>query len=83
MGGLPILALGDSVIVLARTGFTATTMHLGIILAYVVVGLIFIVFSFRLRQGRAASLPYLVAGFFCFSIADLVFAFVFSVGSVG
>jgi hypothetical protein len=83
MGGLPILALGASVIVLARTGFTATTIHLAVILAYLIVGLIFIVFAFRIRKGRAASLPYLVAIFFCFSIAELFFAFVFSAGSVG
>jgi hypothetical protein len=83
MGGLPILALGASMIVLARTGFTATTMPMGIILGYLAIAAIFIVFAFRIRKGCAAALPYLVAAFFCFTIAELIFAFIYSAGSVG
>jgi hypothetical protein len=83
MGGLPILALGVSMLFLARTSFTATTMPLSLLLAYVLPALVFIAFAFRIRSGRAASLPYLAAVFFCFAIAELVFSFIYSAGSVG
>ncbi len=83
MGGLPILGLGVSLLFLARTSFVATTLPLGFISIYLVLAAVFIVFAFRIRSGKAASLPYLAAAFFCFITVELVFSFIYSAGSVG
>jgi|GEM_PF-2862299 len=82
MGGLPILALGVSLIFLARTAFVSTTMPLALVALYLAAAAVFIVFAFRIRSGRAASLPYLAALFFGFVLVELVLSFVYPVGSV-
>jgi len=83
MGGLPVLILGASMLFLGLTIFTETLLPAELAIVSVVLGLVFIVFSFRIRQGRSASLPYLIGAFLAYVVVELGMALVLSVGIFG
>ncbi len=83
MGGLPLFILGFSMLILAITIFSETVWPIGLAFGSVALGIAFIIFAFRIRQDRPASLPYLIAIFLVYVIVEFVVVVVLSVGIFG
>ena len=83
MGGLPILILGLNIALISTTNFMNTQITKGLFLTGLITALILIVFSFRIRGNKTASLPYLTGLFLCFFIVNTFISFVYSIALHG
>jgi heme/copper-type cytochrome/quinol oxidase subunit 4 len=75
MGGLPVLLLGANVALFSWLEFSKKAISGEAAIVGLVVSVVLIVFAFRIRANRVASLPYLVALALIFFVVNAIFSF--------
>lgn len=76
MGGLPILLIGFNTLVFCLIGFLQGSLSNTLVIGGVILSLLLVVFSFRIRSGKAGSLPYLSALFLIFFVLSALFSLI-------